>query len=211
MDLPTKEECEELFEKYHVPKHIRRHCRKVNRLAVFLAEKLKEKGVDIDTALTDRLSLLHDLWKVITIKEEDLNYEKFKEEPAEKEKKKWAELREVYPDKQETEIGYEEMKKVYPEFAEVILSEGDLTVLPSRKRIEEQVVMYADMKILSEEIVSLKERAVYIEEKYMKKQQEHGIDWQEVVEDLFRIKQKIFQKLGFSPEKLPEKIEEIES
>lgn len=61
MNIPTKEKCYELFAKYKTPKNIISHLEGANKVAVFLAKKLKEAGVDIDVELVDAASLLHDI------------------------------------------------------------------------------------------------------------------------------------------------------
>jgi len=61
MTTPTKEQCYELFKKYNTPANVIKHSEAVNKVAVFLAKKLKQAGVSINIELVDRASLLHDL------------------------------------------------------------------------------------------------------------------------------------------------------
>jgi len=61
MNLPNKEECEELFAKYNTPQNVIKHSKQVNKIAVWLAKKLKENNIDINIELVDYASLLHDL------------------------------------------------------------------------------------------------------------------------------------------------------
>jgi HD superfamily phosphodiesterase len=60
MNIPSKEECLELFVKYKTPDEILNHCKRANKTAVFLAKKLQEKGIDLNLDLVDKGSLLHD-------------------------------------------------------------------------------------------------------------------------------------------------------
>lgn len=58
---PTREECYQLFRKYCTPENVVHHCETVNHVAVFLASKLKAKGIAIDVEIVDKASLLHDI------------------------------------------------------------------------------------------------------------------------------------------------------
>ena len=61
MKHPTREECEELLEKYGTPEHVRNHCREVARTAFVIASALNEKGYDLDLELILAAGLLHDI------------------------------------------------------------------------------------------------------------------------------------------------------
>jgi len=67
MNLPTHEQCIEILDEHEVPENVRKHCFSVNKVAVFLALKLKQKGIEINIDLVDRASLLHDLDKIKTL------------------------------------------------------------------------------------------------------------------------------------------------
>lgn len=60
-NLPSREECYQLFQKYSTPENVINHCETVNHVAVFLASKLKAENVAIDVELVDKASLLHDI------------------------------------------------------------------------------------------------------------------------------------------------------
>ena len=60
MNIPTREECLELFRKHNTPENVIRHCKRANKTAVFLAKKLKEKNIDLNIEAVDKASLLHD-------------------------------------------------------------------------------------------------------------------------------------------------------
>ena len=64
MKHPTREECEELLEKYGTPEHVRNHCREVARTAFVIASALNEKGYDLDLELILAAGLLHDIARV---------------------------------------------------------------------------------------------------------------------------------------------------
>ena len=63
--IPTREECFNLMDKYRVPIGVKKHCLIVNKIAVFLAKKLRAAGIDIDVNVVEAASLLHDLLRVV--------------------------------------------------------------------------------------------------------------------------------------------------
>jgi CTP:molybdopterin cytidylyltransferase MocA/HD superfamily phosphohydrolase YqeK len=63
-EIPAADECEKLMKKtFGADMPLMEHCRKVSKLAVFLAKKLKESGLRLDPDLIEAASLLHDLAK----------------------------------------------------------------------------------------------------------------------------------------------------
>ena len=69
--LPTREECFELIRQHAVPGHIVSHSIATAKLAVFLAERLKEKGIAVDVDLVERACLLHDVVRMCDFKKLD--------------------------------------------------------------------------------------------------------------------------------------------
>jgi len=66
-NLPTREECFDIIQEYHVPSHILSHSLAVSKLAIFLAQKLKEKGLQVNVEQVERACLLHD--KIVLLKD----------------------------------------------------------------------------------------------------------------------------------------------
>ena len=50
MKIPSDDFCRNLFDRYAVPETIRRHCDKVAKVGTFLAEKLRDTGVEVYAA-----------------------------------------------------------------------------------------------------------------------------------------------------------------
>ena len=55
-----KENEQELFAKYNTPKHVQRHCDEVARVAVVIAERLKDKGIQINVDELRGAALVHE-------------------------------------------------------------------------------------------------------------------------------------------------------
>ena len=160
MNLPSRSECFELLNEWHVPKHIIAHILKVNKVAVFLASKLKKKGIDVDLELIDRASLLHDILRVCNFRSFDP--EMFTQKITNSDLKKWKEIRQKFGHMNHAEAGYELLKSRYPEVAEIVRkhsysSAQDEKYMP--KTWNEKVVFYADKRVLHDKVVTLKEKA----------------------------------------------------
>ena len=52
--FPSREECIAWLKELKMPENILAHVMQVNRIAVFIAKKLKQKGVAVDVDLVDR-------------------------------------------------------------------------------------------------------------------------------------------------------------
>ncbi|HIP24938.1 MAG TPA: TIGR00295 family protein [Archaeoglobus profundus] len=64
MDIP--EDVLNIWDKYNLPENVRRHCIKVAEVALKIAEKIKERGHNIDLELVKKGALLHDIGRAIT-------------------------------------------------------------------------------------------------------------------------------------------------
>jgi len=200
MNLPTEQQALDYFKQYKVPSNIFEHCLNVRKVAVFLAKKVKEAGVDINLELVDRLALMHDLFKVVAIKSVEPN--KFhKRGLSEEELAVRKQLREKYPNMYEGDVAYEIFKDQFPELAKALKEVS----IPRNKNLtwEETIVHYADYRVFRNKVVNIKERLAYSQEMYMKPQ-EH---WQEVIKHMQELEQKIMQTIKMKAEDLAEAVE----
>lgn len=204
MDLPTKEEIEKLWDEYHVPDNVREHSRQVTKIAVFLAKKLKEKGIHIDVGLVERSSLLHDIAR-------SANFENLETHPhATKEDVDfWIQLKHKYPDTHHGDIAADLLAEKYPEVAEVIISH---TIENERESLldaswEAKVFVYADFRVMHDRIVILAERFADSRKRhgefYDGLQEKTGIDYRKIIEDnILKVEKEIFEKLDIEPEEI---------
>lgn len=65
--VPTVEECEQLWDTYAMMSHIRDHSRQVAALAVALAQRAADRGMQVDVAAVRAAALLHDIAKSFSI------------------------------------------------------------------------------------------------------------------------------------------------
>ncbi len=197
--LPTRKQCLNLLKQYRVPEHIVKHSIIVAKLAVFLAEKLKEKGIFVDVNLTDRACLLHDIARPCDFGESDYNA------IAGQDKTKWRQLKSEYEDLCHEEIAYELLRGEYPELASTIKTHRYMAIIDENEKPttwEEKLVYYADKRIMHDRIVPLKER---LEEAHKrnahlhKKQAQSDISTSKVDPLIFKLEEEIFSKIDSNP------------
>jgi len=140
--IPTKQECMKLLSKYGMPENIVAHCKAVSRLSVFIAEKIKARGGKVNIDLVRAGALLHDIDKIIEIKNKSGKHGAMAREIIERE-------------------GYPEVAKVAERHVLYrIIEDG------AKFSIEEKIVFYADKRVNHDKIVSLDERFEYLRGRY---------------------------------------------
>jgi len=197
MNLPTPEQCLNWFEEFKVPITIREHCLKVRELSLFLAKRVNQNGISLNLELIERTALLHDLFKVVSLKEltptKHHSYIFTAEETA-----MWRFLREKYPGMYEGEVAYLFFQEEYPELA--LALKNVCSTHNNNKTWEELIVHYADWRVFRNEIVSLQERMAYLQEAYPK-----GAEyWEEERNVINSYEQKILEKINLTPEQINE-------
>ncbi|MCX6706983.1 MAG: HDIG domain-containing protein [Candidatus Woesearchaeota archaeon] len=178
MNLPTHQQCIELFDEYKVPDNVRRHSFCVNKVAVFLARKLREKGIEIDVELVDRASLLHDLDKIPTL-----------DKPGHGE----------MTEKILLEKGH------HPKIGKIIKKHCFNAILDNGLETwEEKLVNYSDKKCREDSIVTLHERFEYGKKRYPHLR---GPRTNEAEQLFLDFEKEVFNIIRLDPEKLKEYVE----
>jgi len=201
--LPTRKECLAIIKEHHVPPHIVKHSLAVAKLAVFLAQQLKEKGIAMDVDLVDKACLLHDIVRICNIKE--LDYSRFEQPVTAEDKAKWQQLRARYEGVPHEYAAYDILKDKYPALALTIKKHRYIGVLDEKEKPntwEEKLVYYADMRVMHDKIVPLEER---LNEAHRRNVHFYKTDTQRLstiakVDPLiYRLEKEIFDKIGLSP------------
>ncbi len=201
MKLPTKEECLELLKEYNVSGVLLRHIKNVNKISVFLAKKLKEKGIDVDVEALDRASMLHDILKTIEIPEHD---DKIQEDPE-----FFKDLREKFKGLKHEKAASKLLKdKGYDELGELIEFHG-FRGFRNLDTWERKILNYADSRVSWDQIVSIQERFDELDKRYgphnvpnytEEAKKEHR-------DSLIEVEKEIFSHLDLKPEDLKEEVE----
>lgn len=141
--IPTTEECIKLLDEFNVPENVRQHSFSVNKVSMFIAKKLKGKGININLDLVNAASLLHDLDKIETLYDMDQHG---------KLSQKW------FNERNHSKVG------------EVVRRHKTMKYV---KTWEDKIVNYSDKRCSGGKIVSLKERYEYIRKTYAEVFEEH--------------------------------------
>lgn len=209
--LPTRKQCLDLLKQYRVPEHIVSHSIIVAKLAVFLAEKLKEKGIPVDIELVDRACLLHDIARPCDFKGSGCNPSKqaVKEHDRatclEHSRKKWQQLKAKYQGLCHEDIAYELLREKYPELALAVKRHRYKAILDEKEKpttLEEKLVYYADKRIMHDKIVPLKERLEEAHQRNIHLRKRHtqsDINTSKVDSLIFKLEEEIFRKIDLNP------------
>jgi len=202
MNLPTKEEIEKLWDEYHVPGNVRAHSRQTAKVAVFLAKKLNEKGIDVNTELVEMAALLHDLTRTANFENFDMQKGATKEDAE-----FWKKLKQKYGNMHHADSAANLLKEKYPEVAEVIRTH---TIENQRKGLlgkswEIKLLNYADTRVLHDKIVSIEDRFKDTRQRhgwfFEKLHNETGIRYRDIIEEnMRRLEKNIFEHIDIKPE-----------
>jgi HD superfamily phosphohydrolase YqeK len=202
-NLPTHKECQAIIKAHHVPPHIVKHSLTAAKLAVFLAQKLKEKGIAIDVNLVDRACLLHDIVRICDFKELDFN--RFEQPVTAEDKAKWQQLRAKYKETPHEYAAYDILKDKYPALALTIKKHRYIAVLDEEEKPdtwEEKLVYYADMRVMHDKIVPLEERLTEAHKRnvfFYDTEAQRLSTIAKVDPLIYSLEKEIFDEIGLSP------------
>jgi uncharacterized protein len=208
--LPTRKECFDILEEYHVPPHIIKHSLVVAKVAAFLAQRLKEKGIEINIELVERACLLHDVIRICDLEESD--YLKFEQNYPQEDKIKWRQLRAKYKAIGHERAAYDILKDKYPALALVIRKHRYMSMLEKKEKPgtwEEKLVYYADKRVMHERIVSLKER---LADGHKRNVHIHGSKVQSQINSakadplIYKLEKEIFDAIGLDAAEVSDKV-----
>jgi len=173
--IPSREECLSLMMRYGMLENIVSHSLEVAKVALFLSVELNKKGQKIDLDLVEAGSLLHDLTKTECLKTKD--------------------------DHARTGgqvlkgMGYERVGDIVAQHI-WLGKEGDPSCVT-----EEEIVNYADKRVMHDRIVSLGERFSDLKARYGLNPK--AMDYLERLQtEIYGIENKIFFILQFDPNDL---------
>jgi uncharacterized protein len=163
--IPTREECLRLMGDFGMLENIMAHSIEVAKVALFISTELNKRGQRISLDLVEAASLLHDLTKTECLKT--------KEDHA----KTGSQLLKG--------MGYERVGEVVAQHIWLGKEADPLTIS------EEEIVNYADKRVMHDRIVSLEERFNDLKDRYGRDQK--AIDYLDRMErEIYGIEDKIF-------------------
>ncbi len=173
--IPTREECLRLMGDLGMLENIIAHSIEVAKVALFISTELNKRGQGISLDLVEAASLLHDLTKTECLKT--------KEDHA----KTGSQLLRG--------MGYERVGEVVAQHIWLGKEADPLTIS------EEEIVNYADKRVMHDRIVSLEERFNDLKDRYGRDQK--AIDYLDRMErEIYGIEDKIFFILQIDPNDL---------
>jgi len=173
--IPTREECLRLMGEYGMLENIVSHSLAVTRVALFLSVELNKKGQRIDLRLVEAASLLHDLTKTECLRT--------KEDHA------------LTGSQLLRGMGYERVGEIVARHIWLGKEVDPSSVC------EEEIVNYADKRVMHDRIVSLEERFRDLKERYGKHQR--AADYlEELQKEIYGIENRIFLILQTDPNDL---------
>jgi hypothetical protein len=215
--IPGREECLKVFKRYVLFSNVEEHCVAVTTLAMYLAEKIKEKREpNLNLDLVFAVSLLHDLAKSATV--EKLEPEKFGFKPfTEEQIKNWKLLRNLYHSVEnlygdlnsfhqglnrtvhETDITSIIVGSLFPAFVHYIHQIGGTkNPIYLDAGIEIKIMHYADWRIYKHNVIPFEVRLDYLFDVY----------WKELSDDQrkarkkreFELEKDVFVGIGLAPD-----------
>ena len=202
-NLPTHQECLVIIKANHVPPHIVNHSVAVAKLALFLAQKLKEKGEAVDLDLVQSASLLHDIAKICDFKK--LDYSRFRCPVSAENKEKWRQLRTKYKGIPHEHAAYDILKEKYPALALAVKKHRYVDILDKKEKPdtwEEKLVYYADKRVMHDKIVPLEKRLTEGHKRnalFDESQAQKQAVIAEVDPLIYKLEKEIFGRIGLNP------------
>lgn len=204
--LPSHDECRAMIRQCHLPTHILKHSEAANKVGVFLACRLAEKGIEVDVDLVERACLLHDLFRVCDFPLED--FRPFEQPVTEADKARWRRLKAEHGHRRHEDAADAFLKDRYPILAETIRKHRYTAVIDDQDGLEsweEKLVYYADKRAMHDTIVPLAERLDEAHQRsaiaLAKAGQPRRQDMEEKVDALiFQLEAEIFSRLDLHPD-----------
>jgi len=181
--VPDHDQCYTLLKRYEVPDHIIKHSETVSRVAIFLAERLNVSGENLNIEEIEAAALLHDITKM---------------EGIESRRDHAQTGRRLL-----TELGFRRIGEIVGEHIR-LREVGDTCRIT-----EEEIINYADKRVMHTEIVTLQERFADLKKRYgIKASDEKVIERIMALEErIYELERKIFSRLDFAPEELVQTME----
>ena len=180
MRIPSNRTCYRLILEMEMMDHIVDHSRRVRRVALFLVDRLAERGISLNRDLVSAAALLHDITKTRSF------------ETGENHARTGAQYLGA--------LGY-------PEVGDIVGQHVKLRNCDPVANITEAVIVnYADKRVLHDRVVSLAERMDYILKRYGRDSsaQAHLFNlWKITIE----IENRLFAHLPFTPDDLAHLLE----
>ena len=162
--LPTEDDISAWRQEVGLPKNIAVHCDTVGAFAAELASLLIRRGTVVRPLAVRRAGQLHDLMRFLDF---HAGSQHLHCNATAEQRREWEKLR-----KRHNGVSHERAAEVflhehgYPAIASIIASHGLKQPSPAPETIEQNVLFYADKRVMFDQVVSLQERFADFAERY---------------------------------------------
>ena len=193
-----------LLREYRVPSHIVRHSLAAAKVGVFLAERLRDAGRDVNVDLVERACMLHDLLRACDFQLRD--FSRFEEPVSEETKAFWRRLKQKYDGRGHEYGAYDVLKGRWPKLALTVRRHKYIAPIDADDRPgtwEEKIVYYADKRAMHDQIVPLQQR---LDEAHARSAATYGTDAERdkriarIDALIFEMEKEIFDEIGIEPD-----------
>lgn len=162
MKLPQEKEAYKLLRKFGTPPNVIEHSRQVARFGRDLALKFQQKGFKVDVQAVYLAGLLHDLLRVVDMRE-------VKSKAPAHLQKLWEKQREKYAGWHHGDAAHQVLWKLgYRGLARLVERHKAEVIFEKKpfQSLEEQIIFYADKRVAHTQVVSLDERIREAKKRY---------------------------------------------
>jgi len=177
-DVPSREKCISLMKSQGMLPNIIRHSLTVEKVALFLSHALRRSGEDLNLPEIIAAALLHDITKT----------------------------RSIQTHENHALTGETLLKELgYPRIGEIVRYHIEIppAIFNGRPISPEEIVNYADKRVLHNAVVSLAERFQDLRKRYGGTTTEACSRLRMLEKHCYLLEKKIFSKIDFDPEALP--------
>jgi len=154
--LPSQKDIDDWRKEVMLPKNVVVHCDAVGAFAGELANLLIERGHVIRPLVLMRAGQLHDLFRFIDF---HMGSDHLNSDHTTEQKRYWEELKQQYEGaSHELVVAAFLRERGYTALASIIESHGLKDSSPKPETIEQDVLFYADKRVMLDQIVTLEER-----------------------------------------------------
>ncbi len=177
--VPRDRDIVGLYEKYETPENIRRHQQVVATVATIIAKNVASRGTTVNVGLVRAAGFLHDIGKIFQVNKDKAIEIQGLMQPGDRPHHTVYGLRILEKE------GFHEIGRL------VALHIGSLYARDPAlfTGIEEKIVMVADMRVVEDRVVTLKNRVEYINQHY-------GYVFGDNVQILEKVEREILSKGG---------------
>lgn len=162
--LPSRNDIESWRASNYLPPHISDHCDAVAEMAIDLCTILLKRGTIVRPLLLRRSAEVHDLLRFLDFRPGGYANQ---EETSPEQKTVWDQVRTTFPGlKHEPACAAFLERRGFHALAEIVKVHGLCLPSPERRSIEQQLLFYADKRVMLTKRVSLEERFADFRNRY---------------------------------------------